>query len=110
MTLRTSGSGAAILDLGAWVYRTAPAMYKRFAQDFQREVLPSPHRPDPAAWPDTGLHAAWLGHTTVLLKIDGVTVLTDPVFSKRAGIGLGPVTLGIKRLVEPALAIAELPK
>ena len=46
----------------------------------------------------------------MLLKIDGVTILTDPVFSKRAGIGLGPVTLGIKRIVDPALAIAELPK
>jgi L-ascorbate metabolism protein UlaG (beta-lactamase superfamily) len=102
--------GVAILDLGAWVYRTAPAFYKRLAQDFRREIRPAPHRPDPGAWPDTGLHAAWLGHSTVLLKIDGVTILTDPVFSKRAGIGLGPVTLGIKRIVDPALAIAELPK
>jgi L-ascorbate metabolism protein UlaG (beta-lactamase superfamily) len=56
------------------------------------------------------LHAAWLGHSTVLLKVNGVTILTDPVFSRRAGIGLGPVTLGIKRIVDPALAIAELPK
>jgi L-ascorbate metabolism protein UlaG (beta-lactamase superfamily) len=61
-------------------------------------------------WSDSGLHAAWLGHTSVLLKIDGVTILTDPVFSVRAGIGLGPVTLGLKRLVEPALSLAELPK
>ena len=41
-----------------------------------------------------GLHAAWLGHSTVLLKIDGYTILTDPVFSTRAGIHLGPITLG----------------
>ena len=102
--------GAALLDLGSWVYRTAPAFYRRLAQDFQRDIRPAPHRPDPGAWPDTGLHAAWLGHSTVLLKIDGVTILTDPVFSKRAGIGLGPFTLGLKRLVDPALAIAELPK
>ena len=32
----------------------------------------------PPAWPDTGLHAAWLGHSTVLLKIDGTTLLTEP--------------------------------
>ncbi len=100
----------ALLDLGTWVYRTAPKFWKRCAQDFQRDVRPAPHRPDPASWPDTGLHAAWLGHSTVLLKVDGVTILTDPVFSNRAGIGLGPVTLGIKRIVEPALDIAELPK
>ena len=46
----------------------------------------------------------------MLLKIDGVTLITDPVFSARAGIGIGPVTLGLKRLVAPALTIAELPK
>src|SRR4029077_3031154 len=102
--------GAAILELGGWVYRTAPTFYKRLRQDFQRDIRPAPCRPDPGSWPDTGLYAAWLGHTTVLLKIDGVTVLTDPVFSKRAGIGLGPVTLGLKRIVDPALRIAELPK
>ena len=46
----------------------------------------------------------------MLLKIDGVTVITDPVFSARAGIGIGPVTVGLKRMVEPALSVAELPK
>ena len=69
-----------------------------------------PHARIPSAWPDTGLHAAWLGHTTVLLKIDGVTILTDPVFSTRVGLNFGPVTLGIKRLVAPALRAIELPK
>ncbi len=102
--------GAALLDLGSWVYRTAPGFYKRLAQDFQRDIRPAPHRPDPAAWSNTGFHAAWLGHSTVLLKIDGLTILTDPVFSNRAGIGLGPVTLGLKRLVDPALTLAELPE
>jgi len=77
---------------------------------FRRQILAAPHRPRPQYWPDTGLHAAWLGHSTVLLKIDGVTVITDPVFSARAGIGIGPVTVGLKRLVAPALTIAELPK
>src|SRR5476651_2040730 len=72
-------------------------------------VLPAPEHPNPKAWGDRGLYAAWLGHSTVLLKIEGVTILTDPVFSARAGISLGPVTLGLKRLVAPALSIKELP-
>jgi L-ascorbate metabolism protein UlaG (beta-lactamase superfamily) len=55
------------------------------------------------------LHAAWLGHSTVLLQIDGFRILTDPVFSTRIGLSLGPVTLGIKRLVEVALPLADLP-
>jgi L-ascorbate metabolism protein UlaG (beta-lactamase superfamily) len=66
--------------------------------------------PNPLKWPDRGLFAAWLGHTTVLLKVDGVTILTDPVFSDRVGINVGPVTLGPKRLVKPAIAFAKLPK
>ncbi|WP_187170537.1 MBL fold metallo-hydrolase [Salidesulfovibrio onnuriiensis] len=31
----------------------------------------------------SSLKVAWLGHSTVLLNVEGVTVLTDPVFSKR---------------------------
>jgi len=70
----------------------------------------APERPRPQSWPDRGLYAAWLGHSTVLLKIDGTTVLTDPVFSARAGVHFGPLAIGIQRLVRPALRMAELPK
>jgi L-ascorbate metabolism protein UlaG (beta-lactamase superfamily) len=33
---------------------------------------------------ETGLRATWLGHSTVLLEIDGARVLTDPVWGERA--------------------------
>jgi L-ascorbate metabolism protein UlaG (beta-lactamase superfamily) len=33
---------------------------------------------------ETGLRATWLGHSTVLLEIDGTRVLTDPVWGERA--------------------------
>jgi L-ascorbate metabolism protein UlaG (beta-lactamase superfamily) len=56
------------------------------------------------------LYAAWLGHSTVLLKLDGVTILTDPVFSQRIGLNLGPLTIGMKRLVLPALSVREMPR
>lgn len=75
----------------------------------RRGILTAPFAPNPREWPDRGLHAAWIGHSTVLLKIDGVTILTDPVFSKRAGIWLGPVTLGLKRIVAPAMEVRALP-
>jgi L-ascorbate metabolism protein UlaG (beta-lactamase superfamily) len=45
-----------------------------------------------------------------LLKVDGTTILTDPVFSDRAGLSLGPVTVGLKRLVAPALPLSRLPQ
>jgi L-ascorbate metabolism protein UlaG (beta-lactamase superfamily) len=34
--------------------------------------------------PGTGLRATWLGHSTVLIEIDGLRVLTDPVWGPRA--------------------------
>ena len=80
------------------------------SEDRRRSIRPAPHRPNPALWPDRGLHAAWLGHATVLLKIDGFTILTDPVLSPRVGLNFGPLTLGLKRLVAPALDFPELPK
>ena len=47
----------------------------------------------------------------MLLKIDGVTILTDPVFGQRVGPSVGRVTLvGLRRIVAPALSIAETPR
>ena len=34
--------------------------------------------------PASGLRATWLGHSTLLLEIDGLRVLTDPVWGPRA--------------------------
>ena len=39
------------------------------------------------AWqraPASGLRVTWLGHSTLLIEIDGVRVLTDPVWGERA--------------------------
>jgi N-acyl-phosphatidylethanolamine-hydrolysing phospholipase D len=48
----------------------------------------------------------WVGHATLLLQLGGVNIVTDPHFSPRAS----PVDLvGPKRVVAPALEIAQLP-
>ena len=88
----------------------APEFYRRVSADLQRKLLPAPHRPDFSQWTDQGLRAAWIGHSTVVLSLGGFIVLTDPVFSARVGINFGPVTLGIKRLVEPATALVAIPR
>jgi L-ascorbate metabolism protein UlaG (beta-lactamase superfamily) len=67
------------------------------------------HKPDLAGWEDRELAAAWLGHATVLLRVGGMTILTDPVLANRVGVGLGIITGGPKRLVAPALSVRELP-
>lgn len=92
------------------LYRTSPWFWNRYVRELNRSIAPAPNRPSPEKWPDNGLHAAWLGHSTVLLKIDGFTILTDPVFSNRAGLNIGPLTLGMKRLVAPAIRLPNLPK
>jgi L-ascorbate metabolism protein UlaG (beta-lactamase superfamily) len=67
-------------------------------------------RPDLTDWENRDLAAAWIGHATVLLRVGGMTVLTDPVLSTRVGVGLGLFTGGPRRLVAPALSARELPR
>ena len=69
----------------------------------------APLRPDLGNWQDQTLAATWLGHATVLLRVAGLTILTDPVLGNRVGIGLGLITGGPRRHVLPALSIRELP-
>jgi len=72
-------------------------------------ILPAPHRPEPAAWPDDRLTLAWLGHATVLMNLYGTRAVTDPALRARIGISVPGATFGPRRLVAPALAPDELP-
>ena len=48
----------------------------------------------------------WIGHSTFLIKKDGLTILTDPVFSDRAS----PFKrFGPKRLIPPSISLDNLP-
>jgi L-ascorbate metabolism protein UlaG (beta-lactamase superfamily) len=95
--------------LATFALRAAPLFFERVRKDIKRPVDPAPRTPDVALWPTDGLHATWIGHSTVALSIDGFTILTDPVFSSRIGIRIGPVTLGLKRLVAPAATLDAIP-
>src|SRR5271170_687785 len=90
-------------SLAGFVFKAAPIFWQRLSEDRRRPVEPSPRVPHLDIWSVGGLHAVWIGHSTVLLRVDGFTILTDPVFSTRVGIKIGPFTLGVKRLVDPAL-------
>lgn len=49
----------------------------------------------------------WIGHATFLVRMDGVTFLTDPIFSDRAS----PVSFaGPARMVEPGVPLDALPR
>lgn len=74
-------------------------------------VPPAPlPRVDPReAWrrpPGSGLRATWLGHSSVLIEIDGCRVLTDPVWGARAS----PLRLAGPRRFQPAaVPLRQLP-
>src|SRR5262249_38082098 len=87
-----------------------PTMREFLCPDEQR--VPSTPLPlaDPLArWakrPSSGLRVTWLGHSTLLIEIDGVRVLTDPVWSDRAS----PLPFaGPKRFHPPPAPLAALP-
>lgn len=51
--------------------------------------------------------ATWIGHSTVLIQVDGYNILTDPIFSDRASLSQ---YVGPKRIRRPACTIAQLPR
>jgi L-ascorbate metabolism protein UlaG (beta-lactamase superfamily) len=72
-----------------------------------RKPLPSTDPRD--AWsrePASGLRATWLGHSTVLIEIDGCRILTDPVWGPRASPSR---LLGPKRFQPVPVALPSLP-
>lgn len=72
----------------------------------------TPSRPVPLGTPDLspppsdGLRVTWLGHSSVLVEIDGARVLTDPLLSERAS----PVDwTGPKRWYPSPIPLEKLP-
>ena len=88
----------------------------RLLSEFRRQrSTPTPRRGTfPVATPsivyprraNTDFAATWIGHSTVLLQLGALNVLTDPVFCERAF----PVQwLGPRRVMDPAISLGQLP-
>lgn len=56
--------------------------------------------------PESGLRVTWLGHSSLLIEIDGKRILTDPVWSDRASF---LTFIGPKRFFKPPMALHDLP-
>jgi len=56
--------------------------------------------------PATGLRITWVGHSSLLIEIDGRRILTDPVWSERASF---LSFMGPKRFFAPPLRLDQLP-
>ncbi|MGB0646587.1 MAG: MBL fold metallo-hydrolase [Bradymonadia bacterium] len=58
------------------------------------------------ATPTQELQLTWIGHSTFLIQVNGINILTDPVFSER----VSPFSFaGPRRYTPPAMNIDELP-
>ncbi|KAM5173071.1 N-acyl-phosphatidylethanolamine-hydrolyzing phospholipase D [Mantella aurantiaca] len=63
--------------------------------------------PESAGKTENGIRITWLGHASVMVEMDDLTFLTDPVFSQRAS----PISIsGPKRFRGPPCTIKQLPK
>ena len=56
---------------------------------------------------DGAMRVTWIGHATMLVQADGLNILTDPIWSDRAG----PFNLvGPRRVRAPGVRFAQLPR
>ena len=82
-------------------------LFERHRGDPKKRI--GPFRTDTSVYrttPQQGLRVTWMGHSTLLLEIDGVTILTDPVWSGRVSF---VSFAGPKRFYPPTLALQDLP-
>jgi N-acyl-phosphatidylethanolamine-hydrolysing phospholipase D len=90
---------------------TVPFFARRIVANlFGRSGAPTVVPNDGAFLRDNARHSiptvTWIGHSTLLVQMDGVTFLTDPVWSERAS----PVAFaGPYRHVPPGVALGALP-
>src|SRR5581483_12215795 len=84
----------------------------------ERRAAPPPADPDPSTFAratpsfrtprasEGEISATWVGHSTVLVQLGGLNILTDPIWSDRAS----PLSwIGPRRWVPPGVAFDSLP-
>ena len=90
-------------------------LYLKNKEEKTPRKAPGPFRTDAAVYgsaPESGLRGAglrvtWMGHSSMLVEVDGVRVLVDPVWDERAS----PVQwAGPKRFFEAPLRLEEMPR
>ena len=88
-----------IIDLLKWIFNRKKADWPGWI-DSEPGYLPPDHVIR------NGLRVTFINHSTLLIQVDGMNILTDPIWSDRAG----PISfVGPKRVRAPGLRFQDLP-
>ena len=99
----TSGKRTSTLSFIMRRLRRDPADWSKWPDHIENVSYPAPGGEVAAG----SAAVTFIGHSCFLIRLPGLTVLTDPVFSERCS----PVSFaGPKRVRAPGLALAALPK
>ena len=99
-----------LTTVGEWstLFKVLP-LYLSGREERVPRYPPGPFKTDVSIYllpPAGGLRVTWMGHSSLLVEIDGVNVLIDPVWDRRAS----PVQwAGPKRFFAAPLALEHLP-
>ena len=100
-----------LTQVGGWstIFKVIPLYLKSKEEKVPRRPL-GPFRTDVSVYsgsPESGLRVTWMGHSSLLVEIDGVRVLIDPVWDERAS----PMRwAGPKRFFAAPVRLEDLPK
>lgn len=82
-----------------WQWNRKPAKWPEHLEVKQYDTPPQTF--------EGGIRASYVGHATVLLQVDGINILTDPIWSERASM---VSFIGPKRVIDPGIKFENLPK
>lgn len=108
--MRTRRQILQTLALGGLASLAAP--HALCAEPCRPSVAPTirTRRPDLHSVDDSGVWLCWIGHSTVLMNVFGTWILTDPVMFDHYGLNILGLSIGPRRMNEPALPLEELPR
>lgn len=87
-------------DMIKWLWEMETVKWPEWIEDPVQPTLPD-------SMVDGNLRVTYINHATVLIQINGMNILTDPVWSDYAG----PVSwLSVKRIRAPGIKLDALPK
>jgi L-ascorbate metabolism protein UlaG (beta-lactamase superfamily) len=87
-------------DMLKWMFQMKKVDWPKWVNDLQQ---PSP----PKYIGSNHLRVTYINHATILIQMEGINILTDPIWSMQAG----PFSwLGVKRVRWPGIKIEDLPR